>query len=136
MNIPELHEAYCRLTGLPLRYMPLEHDSDWYLWSKEFGIEDLELVVAWLRSQYKDKPSILKNSLMFRHLIRCRDYFGEYLAQAQAEARKPKETERDRVLAATGRPKNAEGKPAMSAAQVMAEHERMAVMLKAWKENQ
>src|SRR3972149_8384981 len=103
MNIPELHEEYCQLTGLQLRYMPLEHDSDWYLWSKEFGGEDLKLVVGWLRSTQLDKR-ILANQLAFRHLIRCREYFAEYLAQAQAEARKPKPTERDAVLKAAGRP--------------------------------
>lgn len=101
--IQELHDLYCHLTGLQLRYMPLEHDSDWFLWSKLFSAEDLQLVVPWLKKAYKDKPQILRSTLMFRHLIRCRDYFGEYLAQAKWEARAPKPLNRDKVLAATGR---------------------------------
>lgn len=101
--ISDLHDLYCQLTGLNLRYTPMEHDSDWYLWSKDFGSDDLELVVPWLKRHYAKKPDILKSTLMFRHLIRCKDYFREYLAQAQADARKPKRTDRDSVLAATGR---------------------------------
>lgn len=134
MNFQEHHELYCSLTGLHLRYMPLEHDSDWYLWAKTYDQEDLKQVVPWLRQRYKDRPDILANTLMFRHLIRCRDYFGEYLAQAQADARKPKATERDRVLSATGRPMTHRDKPAQSAGQVL-EHTRMAEKLAAWKQD-
>jgi hypothetical protein len=112
--------------------MHLEHSSDWYQWSKVFGPEDLELVVPWLKREYKDKPQILRNMLAFRHLIRMRDYFGEYLAAAKAEARKPKPTERDRILRAVGRTCEA-CYPAQSAAQIL-EHEKMAKMLKEWRE--
>lgn len=146
MSIPELHESYCRLTKLPLRYIPMEHDRDWYEWVKRLQLQDpdqdlkeaLELVVGRINFTVKDKH-IRTNMLSFSYLIRRPDLFVEHLTAAKADARKPQQTERDRVLASTGRPKcpscDRRAKQLVrTPAQIIAEHEKMAAMLKAWKE--
>lgn len=99
----QLHQAYCEATGLKVKYS-FAFYSDWYLFAKDFEAEDIKTVVNYLRNLYRDKPEILAACLRITKLVRERDTFAQYLAEAKAEARKPRTTERDRVLAATGRP--------------------------------
>ncbi len=82
------HEAYCAATGLKVLYN-MEYYSDYYLFAKDFSPEDIQLVVKYLRKLYKDKPEILRASLRISKLIRERARFGEFLAEAKAEARAP-----------------------------------------------
>lgn len=105
-HIAELHSLYCQLTGLPIRYEPQWHDSDWFLWSKKFEADDLKLVVAHIQKHHGKDRNIMLSMLSFRHLICQRDYFGEYLAQAKAMARnaRPAPSPKAQVLAAMGRP--------------------------------
>jgi chorismate mutase len=100
----EFHEAYCEATGLKVKYT-FSFYSDWFLFAKEFTQDDIKTVVNYLRKLYKDKPEILMACLRITKLIRERDTFAQYLAEAKAEARKPRMTERDRVMEATGRAK-------------------------------
>lgn len=97
-----LHDEYCRATGLPIRYT-FEHYSDWYLFAQRFEPGDIAAVVAYLRKLYRSRPDILRASLRFSKLIKDRQRFEEYLAEARAERRKPVKTDRDRVLEASGR---------------------------------
>jgi hypothetical protein len=102
--IREYHAEYCRATGLQVKY-GMDHYTDWYLFAKQFEVGDIFIVVEYLKKLYRHEPEILKACLRLSKLIRERSRFAEYLAEAMAEARKPKVTERDRVLAATGRPR-------------------------------
>lgn len=91
------HDAYVKATGLKVKYT-MEYYSDYYLFAKDYSPEDIAVVVKYLRGLYKDKPEILKASLRISKLIREKARFGEYLAEAQAEARAPRKTPATAVL--------------------------------------
>jgi hypothetical protein len=114
-RIPNIHSLYCALTGLNLRYTPLEHDSSWFLFLKDFDEADLKSVIQYLQSHYRDKPEILRATLRFRHLIVCKEYFREFLAEARCwKARKNEHTPQQSVLASAGikpEPKQADARP-------------------------
>lgn len=101
----EYHAAYCEATGLKIKYT-FEFYADWFLFAKQFEPGDIATVVRYLKVLYKDKPDILAACLRIRKLIKERASFAEYLAEAQAKARIPKETPRDRALAAAGMSKD------------------------------
>jgi hypothetical protein len=84
----EYFEAYKQATGLPLKYT-MSYYSDIYLFAKDFSPEDIPVVVNYLRKLYKDKPEILAASLRITKLLREKDRFGEFLAEALASARVP-----------------------------------------------
>jgi hypothetical protein len=94
-SIVEAHRVYQRETGLDLPYSENHHSSDWYLFLKQHNVEDIPVVVRHLKFRYRSKPDILASMLRFRHLIRCSDYFSEYLAEAKAYQRA--KTHRDRI---------------------------------------
>lgn len=101
--LQQYHTEYCKQTGLPLRcsigmYYP------WGLFAKEFALTDIKVVVDHLRRIYRDQPSILRASLRWSYLIEERGHFREFLAEALAEARKPKATAREKALASIGHP--------------------------------
>lgn len=96
----EYHRAYCEATGLNMKYT-FSLYTLWYLFAKEFKAEDLETVVRHLRKIYRDKPDILRACLRLPKLIEDHAMFASYLAEAQAEARKPKKTEKERLLERT-----------------------------------
>ena len=121
MNAPGyavLHAAYCQATGLSLPYVPMEMDSDYFLFSKRYDEADLRSVVAYLRHHYREKPDVLIATLRFRHLIRQLDRFSEYLAESrQWQARKA--SPKDTVLANAGRPAVKPEQPPQRASDVM-----------------
>lgn len=113
-----LHSAYQRLTGLDLPYTMRGHFM-WENWSANgFGSEDLRLVVAHIKTFYREAPKIMAVSLRFSKLIGDTETFSELLAEAKARGRVRPETNRQAVLRATGR-KSEEDPPVRSAAQVM-----------------
>jgi hypothetical protein len=86
----EFHQAYVAATGLKVKYT-MEYYSDYYLFAKDYSADDIPVVVNYLRKLYRDKPEILAASLRITKLIREKARFGEFLAEALADARKPKE---------------------------------------------
>lgn len=116
MPYASLHALYCRLTGFELRWIELVHAYIWFQWSRHFTESDLRLVVRWLKERYRNSPGVLENCLRFRHLIVEIDQFGEYLAVAKS---RPRQTDRQSVLAASGRP-TAEDQPAKLASPLAA----------------
>lgn len=93
----EYHEAYCLASGLKVKYT-MGLYSDWYLFAKEFDPEDLKTVIDYLRQLYRDRPDIAVAAVRLPKLIQDRTLFASYLAEAQACARVPKQTERQRLL--------------------------------------
>jgi hypothetical protein len=77
----------------------------------------LRLVVRWLKERYRNSPGVLENCLRFRHLIVEVDTFAEYLAVARSRPRA--RTDRQSVLAASGRAVSAE-RPARLASEAVA----------------
>lgn len=102
------HAVYVQATGLPLRYQHYHHERCWFEFSREFTLEDLKLVVAYLKRLYRgdEKATIRRSVLRFHHLIQGLDRFGEYLAEARATGRVKPPSARDRILAASGRPQS------------------------------
>lgn len=121
MSYQTFIDHYCQVTKLPLKYDPLCHDSDIYLFLKKFSEGDLGQVAKHIRARYAGKEDFMIRMLSFRYLIRQLDTFGEILAEANAMSikhRKP--SERDKTLMATGRaPEGNAERPAKSARQVL-----------------
>lgn len=115
-----LHSQYCQLAGLDLR-MSMQHVYAWHAWQTngKFGPEDLVLVFGWIALQKRTRG--LTYSTGFDRLIRDLDRFAELLANAKAEARRPKPTSKDKILEASGRPPATQPKPAKTAEQIMRE---------------
>lgn len=113
-----LHATYQRLTGMDVPYSMQRHYS-WELWLvNKFTQSDLETVVRLIRKRIQEKrrrPEALK----FHNLIQNTELFGEDLAEAKAEFRKPVETARSRIMEQTGRPLTTQPE-ARSAAQILA----------------
>ena len=113
-----LHDEYNRLTGLDIPYSMSKHYG-WEQWIVHgYTQSDLAPVVNYIRRRIKERRRE-KESLLFRNLIQNYDNFGEDLAMAKAENRVPQRTERDRVLAAVGRPSVLDREP-VTPGQVMA----------------
>jgi len=136
-TIKDLHAAYCRLTGFALT---LGFDRE-YKWSQltRLGVTvaDLELVIARIQAGVR-AGARYSGALKFRNLIADPDHFEEELAEARAFARKPKgDPARAAALRATGRDphtSHSSHKP-QTPAQIMAEHETMAKLLRDFKKD-
>lgn len=100
-----LHAAYCRLTGLELRWS-YEAESVWFGWFKEMNTEaDLELTIKYLSRLYAKRPDILASCLRLRRLIGDTLFFSQMRAEALKIIRVKTENEaKASVLRATGRP--------------------------------
>lgn len=103
-QLKALHETYCRLTGLELRF-GFEAESIWYSWQREgYTEEDLTVTVAYIQRLYCKNPRILAPCLRLHKLIGDLLNFGEMNAEARKIVRvKEQHAARDSVLRATGR---------------------------------
>lgn len=103
-TISNLHHEYRTLTGydLGLDYWRERCWADWC--SKGFTVEDLRLVVRWLKDGIR-KETRRPGCLKFSNLIQQLDRFEEDLVEAKAELRNKihAPTEKQMVLRATGR---------------------------------
>ena len=136
-----MHQHYCAITGLEIPYTMQRH----YQWEKwlisGFTARDLSMAVRYIMRRIRERRRE-KESLLFRNLIGNPENFGEDLAMARHEQRGPTVTERERILNATGR-LLPEDRPAVTPKQVIermvngnvtGEHEKMAALLRQWKE--
>jgi len=111
------HALYCKQADINLPYMPLWHDRDWHEFHKLFSDKDLTLVMNHIKKRYSTNRTIMRHMLGFRFLIQQPDRFSELLAEAKAVPRK--HTDRQSVLAATGRATEPKSKPALSIGDVL-----------------
>lgn len=120
-NFGSLHQRYCSLTGLQVK-LNIFRALSWERWSAHgWSQVDLEDVIAHLRRTQPDRIWFLRMA-GFRCLIEDCERFEGYLSEARALARVPKPTPRDRILQASGRPKDDCACNARSAAQIMADN--------------
>lgn len=104
-TVAKLHETYTRLTGFQLSLnQTFSREYQWGVFMTHgWGPDELALVILYIKRHHKDYwPSMCR----FTKLVCDPAGFEEYLAMAKAEqrnARKPP-TERQQVLAASGRP--------------------------------
>ncbi len=97
----QIHSVFCKLTNRDMRLDTGVH-MRWNLWkSKGWTEADLALVVAFIKGRMRTGRRFVE-SLRLNNLIDP-DRFCEDLCDAKAEARIPRKTERDRVLAQVGR---------------------------------
>lgn len=96
-----IHDAFCRMTGMPIILDPYR-ERCWFDWQKKgFTEKDILLVVEWIRAQNKKGG---KYKLTFSKLIVETDTFEEKLGEARAESRKVRYSPaRAATLKATGR---------------------------------
>jgi hypothetical protein len=98
-----MHSLYQELTDLSLPWVAT-HLFSWECFCLRFTDDDLRLVVRWIKDRKRNgRPA---REFTFRGFIAgpsSLDFFAEDLAQAKSEARIPRKTERDRVLAQVGR---------------------------------
>lgn len=129
-SAPErLHRVYVQETCMELDFS-MSRLWAWELWSAKFSEQDLRDVIRFNKS----KGNRGRN-LNFRNLISgpCAIEFAEEdLAELRAKRRAPIVTNRDKVLAASGRPQEKVSVVKM-AAQVMADTKALAEF-RAWKE--
>lgn len=121
MSFQKFLDHYSRVTRISLKYNPLHHDSDCYLFLKQFTEDDLTKVAKHIRTRYEDNEGIMLSMLKFSFLVRQLDTFGELLAEAKAMGAR-KVSERDKVLQSTGRPgeaNDAKEKPPERAREVL-----------------
>ncbi len=127
----ESHAIYCTLAGRDLPLTMTIH-WQWNLWkSKGWTMDDLRLVVQHIKMLIKEDRR-RPESLRFHNLIGNTERFNEDLAEARALARVPRETNRDRILQATGRPQ-ASLDNVQTAGQVH-QRTRLAAMLREFRE--
>ena len=106
-QIQKLHGAYVRLTGLAVA-LDLQgyREMLWCQWLREgFTEADLEAVVRYVRRCVRNNERGFNvGSLRFNSLIGQVDRFGELLAEASSQGRKPEgRNPRAEILRATGR---------------------------------
>ncbi len=118
-SVKPLHQAYCRLTGLDLT-MLMRHVFAWRAFQEHgWGEAELKLVIPMVKADIKARKTWDK-ALDFRNFIERDDEFAEHLARAKSQARAPKSTPRDRILAQTGHAVT-QKETVRTAAQIMAE---------------
>lgn len=104
-RIESLLKLFTELTDNPVAqsYLTQGEAREWL--NAGFTEEDLRLMVSY-RKRTVTEPRILKAMLRWRFLIRDTQRFAEDLPEAKAHLRnqKAKPTEREKILAATGRP--------------------------------
>jgi len=130
-NHTALHQTYCALTHRNMVLTTREH----YGWNafvaKGWTEDDLRLVIGFIQRRIKAGKRF-PESFRFHNLILDQSRFADDLLDARAEARQPRPSAKDRLLASTNRPAPIHDN-AVRADQV---HERsqLALRLKAWKE--
>lgn len=119
-KLRSLHETYCRLTGLELRF-GFEAESIWFSWQRDgYTEDDLVVTIAYVQRLYCKQPRILAPCLRLHKLIGDLLNFGEYLAEARKIVRVREEhSAKESVLRATGRATVPETKPARSAGDIL-----------------
>lgn len=118
-TIQKLHDEFCRLTDATLT-LHLQRMDAWQLWAaRGLTLDDLKLVVWSIRKGIAEQSRNL-GALRFSALIQDPDRFEEELGLARAQQRntKPARTNRERTLAASGRPVAKADKPAVPAGEV------------------
>lgn len=115
----------------------MSHHYYWEIFiARGFTEPDLASVVRYIKERMK-KGRRERESLLFRNLIANIDNFSEDLAISRAESRGETERNRDAakksVMAATGR--EMPEKQAKPVVNIMEEHEKMASLLKQWRES-
>lgn len=118
-EIQAMHAIYCRLTGFQLS-LDMAREHAWFeVRRRGVGPAELGVLIGHLQRQIKAgnrNPGCLK----FRNLVGNPDYLEEDLAEAKAQARRPRvDPGRASVLQATHRPAAAEPPPARPAGAVM-----------------
>lgn len=99
----KLHDEYCRLTHLNIP-LSLQRMYAWEMWSLEFKLPDLEIVVRHIERKVKDRGRLYR-CFKFEWFICNRENFAEDLAEARALMRVHRPNpHRDEVLRITGRP--------------------------------
>jgi hypothetical protein len=145
--IADLHQVYCNLTRMTVR-LDMGREHEWFQFVKRgFTVADLALVIKSIQKGIKERKRN-PGALRFSNLVVAVDLFEEELALAQSEASvhaktPPVDRGRAAVLQATGRSATApidkphleaRPAPARSAGDVIKEHEKMAAMLKQFRE--
>ncbi len=127
-KITEMHLAFLEICGIPSDQCTLFMDRFfiWERWMQTFTVDDLRLVVAHTR-QFNARQSIKYQRAVTFKMIENLPKFQSWLEEARTESRanaamsrKPAQTERAKILEATGRPMTNTA-PATTPAQVMRE---------------
>lgn len=118
MTIPELHASFIRFGGLPIRYNPTFDyyiESSWHEFIKK-GFTEIDL-----KTVLRYKLEMVKRNrwpvacLSFRNIVAHIEKFEEFLSEARAHFRcRPKETSRQEILRASGRPQHSTNNPQLS----------------------
>ena len=118
-DLKVLHAAYCRLTGIPLRYGYV-FESTWYLWHREGYLEsDLEMTINYLKASQRNRPDLLTPNLRLHKLIGDLGFFEERRAEAEKCRTAKENAAKASVLRATGRPTEIQ-KDAVPVSQILA----------------
>jgi len=120
--IAEMHEAYCRESGMRLPLDAAREMQWWEPYRRGIRAADVVDLIRWMRWKKKhDQPC---RSLVFRNFVGNPDYMEEDLAELRsrrrsAPAKAAQETDRASVLRSSGRPAAPEPPPGRTAAAVM-----------------
>jgi hypothetical protein len=105
-EIQALHALFCRLLPESACVLNQYREHEWFEWHRwrpdqPFTLEDLAAVVSFRRALIASKRQF-QACLRFSYMIGRPDLFEEDLGLSRAVPKPP--TDRDRVLAASGRP--------------------------------
>lgn len=103
-HLRALHEKYCALTGLPVRYGYV-FESCWFLWHREgYTEKDLEMTINYLKTSQRNRPDLLVPNLRLHKLIGDLGFFEERRAESEKCVRvKEQHAAKESVLRAIGR---------------------------------
>jgi hypothetical protein len=127
-TIPQLHQTYVALSGLPIR-LDMARERSWFEFEKRgFTEADLRLVILEIQKGIKAGKRHL-GALRFRNLIESLDYFEEELAMVKARKRAPTVSAgRAQVLKGTGRSADPPVAKVRSAAEILASQNAIKVL--------
>ncbi|MCW5558173.1 MAG: hypothetical protein KIT22_10130 [Verrucomicrobiae bacterium] len=120
--IREMHEAYCRESGMRLPLDAAREMQWWEPYRRGIRAADVTDLIRWMKwKKQHDQPC---RSLTFRNFVGNPDYMEEDLAELRsrrrgAQARAAHQMERASVLRASGRPGAPEPPPGRPAAAVL-----------------
>lgn len=136
MTPETLHQLYCTLTGLEVRF-DMARNFQWECWlARGWNNLDLACVVALVRSEIQAGRR-WRTALRFSRLIGDLSFFEECLCDARAKARvKTMPREQSATLRASGRSDQLPGNPVRTAGTIMQEHATMARLLREWRSTQ
>jgi hypothetical protein len=102
-DLKVLHAAYCRLTGIPLRF-GYQFEQQWFMWRREGYTEaDLEMTINYLKTSQRNRPELLTPNLRLHKLIGDLGFFEERRAEAEKCRTIKQNAAKAGVLRATGR---------------------------------